>query len=213
MVTDRREAIAGLLLRLRAMNLPTELMAAFEAVPRQNFVPVMHLDASYGTGQLPIECGQTMGSADSVAEMLRQLELASGQRVLEIGTGSGYQAAVIGRIAGKVNTLERWQTLADKARQRLEMLDVDNVVVELGDGRQGLPGQIFDRIVVNAAFGEIPRHFLDQLAAGGIALAPVGPAEGVQRVHKLVKVGTRFEVHELHEVRMQPLMSGISRAI
>lgn len=213
MVTDRREAVAGLLLRLRAMDLPGRLMAAFEAVPRQNFVPVMHLDASYGTGQLPIECGQVMGSADQIAQMLRQLDLESGQRVLEIGTGTGYQAAVIGQIAAKVTTLERWRTLAEKARQRLGMLSAGNVTVELADGREGVSGQIYDRIIINGACSDVPRHFLDQLAAGGQALVPVGPPEGPQTVKKLVKIGARFEAHDLHEVRFQPLLAGISQAI
>ena len=213
MAVGRREAIAGLLLRLRAMNLPHELMAAFEAVPRQNFVPVMHLDASYGPGQLPIECGQIMGSADMIARVLRHLEVGKDHRVLEIGTGTGYQAAILGKMAAKVTSLERWHTLVDKARQRLKALELDNAVVELADGRDGRPGEMFDRIVSNCAFDDIPRHFLDQLAAGGMAIAPVGPADGQQVMRKMVKVGARFEVHDLHNVRQLPFVPGVALAV
>lgn len=213
MAVGRREAIAGLLLRLRAMNLPHELMAAFEAVPRQNFVPVMHLDASYGPGQLPIECGQIMGSADMIARVLRHLDVEKSHRVLEIGTGTGYQAAILGKMAGKVTSLERWHTLVDKARQRLKALELDNVAVELTDGRQGRPGEIYDRIVSNCAYEDIPRHFLDQLAAGGIAIAPVGPGDGRQVVKKMAKVGARFEVHDLHTVRQLEFIGGVAQAV
>lgn len=213
MAVGRREAIAGLLLRLRAMNLPHDLMAAFEAVPRQNFVPVMHLDASYGAGQLPIECGQIMGSADMAARVLRHLDVEKGHRVLEIGTGSGYQAAILGHMAGKVITLERWHTLAEKARQRLKALELSNVVVEMSDGKKGRPGEIFDRIICHCACEDIPKHFVDQLAAGGIAIAPIGPGDGQQVLRKLVKVGARLEAHDLHKVRYLPFMSGLAEAI
>lgn len=210
---DRREAILQLLLRLRAMNLPMPVMAAFEAVPRQNFAPVMHLDASYGAGQLPIECGQTMTSPDTIARILAALNVEKSHRVLEIGAGSGYQAALLGHLAGKVISVERYRTLADKARLRLEILGVDNVIVEFADGREGRPGEMFDRIISNCAYGEPPRHFLDQLAPGGLAIAPVGPGDGIQTMMKFVKIGARFEAQPLFQVRMQPFSTGLARAI
>ncbi|MEZ5872127.1 MAG: protein-L-isoaspartate(D-aspartate) O-methyltransferase [Nitratireductor sp.] len=209
----RREAIAGMLLRLRAIGLPLELMRALEAVPRQNFVPILHLDESYGTGQLPIECGQTMPSPDQIARTLRELDVAPNHRILEIGTGTGYQAALLGQLGSKVVSLERYRTLVDKALQRLAALGVENVNVTLADGEKGLPDQLFDRIVVNFAYQEIPRFFLDQLTSGGIVIAPVGPADDRQKLMKLVKVGSRFEASNLFDVRMQPSIAGISQAI
>ena len=210
---DRREAIAGMLLRLRAIGLPLELMKAFEAVPRQNFVPVLHLDESYGTGQLPIECGQTMPSPDQIAHTLRELDIEKNHRVLEIGTGTGYQAALLGQLASKVTSLERFRTLVDKAMLRISALGYDNIAVQLADGAKGQPEQLFDRIVVNCAYSEIPRFFLDQLTAGGIVIAPVGAASERQKMMKLVKVGSRFEAGPIFEVRMQPFHAGISQAI
>ncbi len=195
------------------MNLPHRLMAAFEAVPRQNFVPVMHLDDSYGAGQLPIECGQTMTSPDLIARILMALDIGEGHRVLEIGSGTGYQAALIGKMAERVISIERWHTLAEKAQLRLATLELENVRVELGDGKQGRPGDIHDRIIANCAYGEIPRHFLDQLTTNGVAIAPVGPQDGPQMLTRLTKVGSRFEAVELFPVRMQPLIDGIAKAI
>ena len=210
---DRREAIAGMLLRLRAIGLPLELMKAFEAVPRQNFVPVLHLDESYGTGQLPIECGQTMPSPDQLAHTLRELDIEKNHRVLEIGTGTGYQAALLGQLASKVTSLERYRTLVEKAVLRISTLGYENITVTLADGMQGQPDQLFDRIIANCAYAELPRFFLDQLTTGGIVIAPVGPANERQKMMKLVKVGSRFEASSLFEVRMQPFATGVSQAI
>ncbi|MEZ5790736.1 MAG: protein-L-isoaspartate(D-aspartate) O-methyltransferase [Nitratireductor sp.] len=210
---DRREAIAGMLLRLRAIGLPLELMKAFEAVPRQNFVPVLHLDESYGTGQLPIECGQTMPSPDQIAHTLRELDVEKNHRVLEIGTGTGYQAALLGQLASKVTSLERYRTLVDKALLRLSTLGYENITVTLADGMQGQRDQLFDRIIANCAYAELPRFFLEQLTSGGIVIAPVGPANERQKLMKLVKVGSRFEASSLFEVRMQPFATGVSQAI
>ena len=210
---DRREAIAGMLLRLRAIGLPLELMKAFEAVPRQNFVPVLHLDESYGTGQLPIECGQTMPSPDQLAHTLRELDIEKNHRVLEIGTGTGYQAALLGQLASKVTSLERYRTLVDKALLRISTLGYENITVTLADGMQGQPDQLFDRIIANCAYAELPRFFLDQLTSGGIVIAPVGPVNERQKLMKLVKVGSRFEASSLFEVRMQPFATGVSQAI
>jgi protein-L-isoaspartate(D-aspartate) O-methyltransferase len=210
---DRREAIAGLLLRLRAMGLPHPLMAAFEAVPRQNFVPVMHLDESYGRGQLPIECGQIMSSADQIARTLQALEVEKSNRILELGTGSGYQSALLGKLSSKVTSLERFRTLVDKASQRLVALGIENVAINLADGRDGLSGKVFDRIVVNFSFEEMPEFIPEQLASKGIAIAPVGPGGGEQMLTKFTKKGSRLDTVALFPVRMQPAMQGISSAI
>jgi protein-L-isoaspartate(D-aspartate) O-methyltransferase len=210
---DRREAIAGLLLRLRAMGLPHPLMAAFESVPRQNFVPVMHLDESYGRGQLPIECGQIMVSADQVARTLLALDVEKANRVLEIGTGTGYQTALLGKLSAKATSLERFRTLVDKARQRLEILGIDNVNVDLADGREGLPGKVFDRIVVNCAYEEVPDFLCEQLASRGVAILPVGPGDGEQMLTRIAKKGSRIEKDRLFSVRMQPYIRGVSIAI
>ncbi|MGI9401621.1 MAG: protein-L-isoaspartate(D-aspartate) O-methyltransferase [Rhizobiaceae bacterium] len=210
---DRREAIVSLMLRLRAMGLPHPLMAAFEAVPRQNFVPIMHLDESYTRGQLPIECGQIMISADQVAQQLKSFDVQKKHRVLEIGTGTGYQSALLGHMASRVTSLERYRTLVDKAQQRLENLGIDNVVVMLADGSSGASEQIFDRIIVNCSCEKVPGFVEEQLASGGLAIVPVGPADGRQMVRLVSKTGSRAKSEELFEVRMQPMVSGISKAI
>lgn len=210
---SRREAIAGMLLRLRAMGLSHRLMKAIETVPRQNFVPVMHLDESYARGQLPIECGQTMTGPDQVARTLQELDVHENHRVLEIGTGTGYQAALLGVLAAKVTSLERFRTLVDKARLRLSALGIANVDIRLADGREGLPGLTFDRIVVNCAYPDLPRDFIEQLASEGVLIAPIGPPDGVQTMKKFTKVGSRFEVADLYEVRMQAFVAGVSEAI
>lgn len=210
---DRREAIAGLLLRLRAMGLPHHLMAAFEAVPRQNFVPIMHLDESYSRGQLPIECGQIMTSADQLARQLMVFDVQSKHRVLDIGTGSGYQAALLGHMAHKVTSLDRYRTLVEKAKQRIQALGIENVSVTLADGREGVEGQMFDRIIANGAFPDVPEFLTNQLASGGIAIAAIGPGDGQQMMTKFVKSGSRLRKEEMFPVRMQPFLAGVSQAI
>ncbi len=154
-----------------------------------------------------------MTSPDLIARILMALDVGEGHRVLEIGSGTGYQAALIGKMAERVTSLERWHTLAEKAQLRLATLDMDHVRVELADGKGGRPAEIFDRIISNCAYEEIPRHFLDQLATNGVAIAPVGPRDGPQMLTRLVKVGSRFEANDLFEVRMQPLIDGIAKAI
>lgn len=214
MPTDRREAVASLLLRLRTAGImEPRLFAAFEAVPRQNFVPIIHLDESYARGSFPIECGQTMTAADQVARTLLALEVGEKHRVLEVGTGSGYQTALLCQLGDRVTTLERFRTLADKARTRLENLKISNVVITHADGRNGVPGALFDRIVVNGSMEEAPRHLIDQLASNGLLIAPVGPPDDEQMLTLMTKIGSRFQVEKLFPVRMQPLAEGVSRAI
>ncbi len=214
MPTDRREAVASLLLRLRTAGIMDKrLFKAFEAVPRQNFVPLIYLDDSYARGAFPIECGQIMTSGDQVAKTLLALELEDKHRVLEIGTGTGYQTALMSHLAGKITSIERYRTLAEKARTRLETLSISNVHITHGDGRDGVPGSLFDRIIINGALPEAPKMLSDQVASSGMIILPIGPADGAQKLTRLVKVGSRFNVEELFDVRMQPLEKGMSKAI
>lgn len=212
---DEREGFASFLLRLRALGIMhKELIAAIEATPRRNFVPAYWHDALWSDGMLPIECGEAIESPDLQARVLLALDLGPGQKVLEIGTGSGFTAAVIARLSGRVLTVERYKTLADLARQRLEALSVSNVAVRHADGAKGLPGDgPYDRIVSWAAFDEYPRSFVDMLATGGVMIAPVGPGDGRQTLQRLSKVGSRFERDDIGETRLQPLAEGVAAAI
>ena len=214
MPTDKREAVASLLLRLRQSGIMEKrLFAAFDAVPRQNFVPLIFLDDSYSTGSFPIECGQIMTSGDQVARTLLALDVGAKDRVLEIGTGSGYQAALLSRLGSKVTTLDRFRTLVEKAKTRMETLKITNVLVTHADGRNGLPNALFDRIIINGAVKELPKHLIEQVASNGVIIAPVGQPDGVQTVMKMTKIGSRFENEKLFEVRMQPLKAGLAKAI
>lgn len=212
--TERREAVASLLLRLRQSGIiDKRLFKAFEAVPRQNFVPIVFLDQSYERGSFPIECGQTMTSADQVARSLLALEIGAKERVLEVGTGSGYQAALISHLALKVTSVDRFRTLVEKAKTRLDTLGIKNVLVSHVDGRDGLPNTLFDKIILNGAVKQAPKHLIDQLASNGCILAPIGQPDGVQVMTKMVKIGSRFQNEALFEVRMQPLKAGLAAVI
>lgn len=214
MPTNKREAVAGLLLRLRQAGIMEQrLFRAFEAIPRQNFVPIIFLDDCYARGAFPIECGQIMTSADQVARTLLALEVTARDRVLEVGTGSGYQAALLSHLGLKVTTLDRYRTLVEKAKMRLDTLKITNVLVSHADGREGLPNSLFDRIIINGAIREIPKHMIDQVASNGIIIAPIGQGDGVQKMTKMTKIGSRFQVEELFDVRLQPLKAGLAKAI
>lgn len=214
MPIDKREAVAGLLLRLRQSGImEPRLFKAFEAVPRQNFVPIIYLDDCYARGSFPIECGQIMTSADQVARTLLAADIEPKHRVLEIGTGSGYQTALLAHLALKVTSLDRYRTLVEKTKTRLEGLKINNVLVSHGDGRDGLPNTLFDRIIFNGSLQKQPKHLIEQLASGGMIMVPVGPPDGVQVMTQMEKIGSRFEIKELFEVRMQPLKAGLAKAI
>ena len=190
------------------------VLRALEEVPREAFVDEADRGNAYRDSALAIACGQTISQPFVVAYMTEQLQLQKTHRVLEIGTGSGYQAAVLSKLAGKVLTVERFRTLADVARTRLEKLGFDNVEVMLGDGYD-LPANIgpFDRIIVTAAMVEIPQNLTDRLETGGILIAPVGPQHGVQTLVRIVKTATGLERRELVDVRFVPALPGIAREL
>lgn len=212
---EDREGFAAFLLRLRGKGIVAKsLIAAFESTPRRAFVPGQWQNVAWAEGMIPIECGEAIEGTDLQASVLSALSLEPGHRVLEIGTGSGYSAAVMSRLAARVFTVERYKTLTELARPRFEALGIANVFPRQADGSSGLDGEgPFDRIVVWAAFEALPRSFVDQLATGGVMVAPIGPAEGKQALVRLSKVGSRFEREEIGTVRLQPIQAGMPAVI
>ncbi len=191
MPADESEQRMEFMLTLRRRGISDKaVLRAMDEVPREHFVEARFADSAYADQALPIACGQTISQPYVVAYMTEQLEVRPQHRVLEVGTGSGYQAAVLSRLAREVVTLERYRTLADSARARLKTLGYDNVEVLLGDGFGGEPMRApFDRIIVTAAAESIPQALVAQLAEGGIMVLPLGPHGGAQELVKLTKTG------------------------
>ena len=214
-IVDDREGFAAFLLRLRALGVPPrDLVAAMEATPRKTFVPAAWQSVAWSDRMVPIECGEALEGADLQAAVIAALQLEPGHRVLEVGTGSGFTAAVMARLAARVVTVDRYKTLAEQAKQRFEALGITNAFARQADGSNGLPGDgPFDRIVVWAAFDTLPRAFVDQLSTNGIMIAPIGPAEDVQLLAKLTKIGSRFEREDIAKVRLQPVVKGLAAVI
>jgi protein-L-isoaspartate(D-aspartate) O-methyltransferase len=185
-----------------------------EEIPRDIFVEPTDRRDAYRDSALGIACGQTISQPFVVAYMTEQLQLQKQHRVLEIGTGSGYQAAILSRLGGQVLTIERYRTLANSARARLSKLGCDNVEVVLGDGFDVPAGSgNFDRIIVTAAMEQIPESLTQRLEPGGILIAPVGPHHGTQTLIRLVRTGTGIERKELVDVRFVPALPGIAREL
>jgi protein-L-isoaspartate(D-aspartate) O-methyltransferase len=185
-----------------------------DEVPREQFVDGDFTEAAYDDRALPIACGQTISQPYVVAYMTEQLDVHPEPRVREVGTGSGYQAAVLSRIAREVVTVERYRTLAEKAKSRLFALGYNNVEVVVGDGFAGVPGRApYDRIIVTAAAEEVPPALMEQLAEGGIMVLPLGPHSGSQSIVRLTKTKEGVKREELIAVRFVPLLPGQAREL
>jgi protein-L-isoaspartate(D-aspartate) O-methyltransferase len=190
------------------------VLRTMEEIPREAFVEEGDRPDAYRDSALGIACGQTISQPFVVAYMTEQLNLQKQHRVLEIGTGSGYQAAILSRLAGQVLTIERFRTLADTARARLERIGCDNVEVMFGDGFDIPPGAgQFDRIIVTAAMEQIPDSLIERLEPGGILLAPVGPHHGTQTLLRLARTDAGIECKELVDVRFVPALPGVAREL
>jgi protein-L-isoaspartate(D-aspartate) O-methyltransferase len=191
------------------------VLRAMDEVPREYFVSPEFTDSAYADQALPIACGQTISQPYVVGYMTEQLEVEPTHRVLEIGTGSGYQAAVLSRIAREVVSIERYRTLADVARERLKTLGYTNVTILAGDGFLGAPDRApFDRIIVTAAAEEIPNALIEQLGAGGKLVLPLGPRNGTQYIVKLTKTADgALSREDLIAVRFVPLLPGQAREL
>ncbi len=201
-----RERMVATQIRGRGLR-NSRLLAAFLHVPRHLFCsPGTSLSAAYADHPLPIEHGQTISQPYIVAEMTSWLELHPGARVLEVGTGSGYQAAILACLAGEVHSIERVPELAELARNRLNLLGFKNVTVYVGDGAEGRPAAApFDGIVVTAAAPDTPDPLKQQLAEGGRLVIPVGPRQ-VQELLIWERHGKRFDLRRAGGCRFVPLI-------
>lgn len=189
------------------------VLGAMERTPRDLFVAESFLDQAYENRPLPIDCGQTISQPFIVAMMTEALKVDDRCKVLEIGTGSGYQAAILARLARRVYTVERYRTLLKAAETRFETLRLTNIVTRIADGSKGWPEQApFDRIMVTAAAPERPDTLLEQLKDGGICVAPVqnGP---VQTLIRYQRSGDTFGETALGDVRFVPLVPSPARAL
>jgi protein-L-isoaspartate(D-aspartate) O-methyltransferase len=209
--TRRARLILGL--RSGGVSDPS-VLSAIEKTPRDLFVPELFQERSWEDSALPIACGQTISQPLIVGLMTQALSVDSRSRVLEIGTGSGYQTAVLSRIARLVYSVERYRTLLREAEERIKALGILNVITKFSDGFEGWPEQApFDRILVTAAVPETPKALLTQLKPNGILVAPVGRGP-VQTLKRYVGDGQGgFHVEEMGDVRFVPLLPGVAREL
>ena len=198
-----------LLMRLRREGITnTRVLSAMESVPRELFVDPRFADQAYEDTALPIDDGQTISQPTVVAWMTAALDPGERMKVLEIGTGSGYQAAILSKLCRRVYTIERHKTLLKEAEARFEKLRLRNVTTRAGDGSKGWAEVApFDRIMVTAAAGEVPSALLQQLADGGVMVIPVGEQGGGQVLLRIERHGDHYHTQHLMNVRFVPLIS------
>jgi protein-L-isoaspartate(D-aspartate) O-methyltransferase len=207
---DRRTRVAGLILRLRRAGITDQrVLSAIESVPRDVFVPAESREDAYAERALPIDCGQTISAPVIVGMMTSALDPGPRDRVLEIGTGTGYQTAVLARLVARVFTIERFRTLVAAAESRFRTLRLANITPLVGDGTGGWPEQApFDRIIVTAAGESVPETLLRQLRPGGVMVMPVGPQDGVQKLLRIERTASGVTETALADVRFVPLIPG-----
>ena len=203
----QRASMVDYQLRARGIGSPL-VLEAMGRVPRERFIPERMKDCAYDDGPLPIGAGQTISQPYIVALMTEALDLEGGERVLDIGTGSGYAAAVLGCIASEVFSIERVRKLADRAARTLAAEGFDNVRVRCGDGTIGWSEhQPFDGIIVAAGAPAVPDSLKHQLAVGGHLVIPVGSEHSVQSLERITRLGeNEFRTEDLGAVRFVPLI-------
>lgn len=209
-MTSRRTRLR-LIQRLREAGIRDErVLTVMEEVPRHIFLDEALSHRAYEDTSLPIGHSQTLSQPYIVARMTEVLMSAHPGRVLELGTGSGYQTAILARLCDEVFSVERIKPLQDKARERLHLLRIRNVMLRLADGPMGWPERgPYDGIIVTAAPRVVPQELLDQLADGGVMVIPVG--EEQQMLVKITRDGERFDTEEIEPVRFVPLLGGVVR--
>jgi protein-L-isoaspartate(D-aspartate) O-methyltransferase len=212
---DQRIRIADLILRLRRVGVTdTRVVNAIETVPRELFVPAEWRAEAYAERALPIECGQTISAPVIVGMMTAALGTEPHDRVLEIGTGTGYQTAVLARLVAQVFTIDRYRTLIASAESRFKTLRLTNITARAGDGTEGWPQQApFDRIVVTAAAEDVPEALTEQIRVGGVLVMPVGPADDIQKLMRLERTERGFSETAMADVRFVPLIPGMAEKL
>lgn len=188
----------------------TRVLTAMEKIDRGLFVRNVFADRAYEDMPLPIACGQTISQPSVVGLMTQALAVNPRDTVLEVGTGSGYQAAVLSQLARRVYTVDRYRRLVREASELFRQLDLVNITAITADGSRGLPDQApFDRILVTAAAEDPPGPLLEQLKPGGIMVLPVGQSDAVQALIKVTRTQSGFDYEELRPVRFVPLVEGL----
>jgi protein-L-isoaspartate(D-aspartate) O-methyltransferase len=202
-----------LIMKLRNQGVrDVRVLEAIERIPRELFLPEIFAHQAYADQAMPIACGQTISQPFIVAFMTDRLKVSKRMKVLEIGTGSGYQTAILSLICRRVYTIERYRSLLAAAVERFEKLRLGNITTMLGDGAKGWPAQApFERIIVTAAARELPPVLLDQLAVGGIMIIPLDVSDSRQELVRIIKGTQGIETEKLLDVRFVPLVEGVAR--
>ena len=189
-----------------------QVLDAMERVDRKNFVNGVFSEKAYEDTPLPIACGQTISQPTVVGLMTQALQVTSRDKVLEVGTGSGYQAAILSLLSRRVYTIERHSLLVSNATKVFQKLNMSNITTILSDGGHGLEQQApFDRIIVTAASDDPPASLLSQLKIGGIMIIPVGQSDNMQKLIKIAKTDRGYEYQDLQAVRFVPLVAGTEK--
>lgn len=212
-VTDYWEARAGLILNLRQLGVTDpDILRAFETVPHERFVPQDFGEYAYRESSLPIECGQSITAPGLLAQLLVPLAPQGAGKVLEVGTGSGYSAALLSRMARRVFSIEKHRVLASNAQARWQGLGYANIIGLNEDGLLGLEQQApFERIVLTGSVSEVPEELVEQLADGGIAVMAVGAPSDRQAIVRIERADDSFIETETGTVRLAPLSPGRAR--
>ena len=210
--------VIQLIMTLRRQGITDgKVLGAIERTPRELFVENAFEGQAYENNALPIECGQTISQPYIVAFMTMKLDVTDRMKVLEVGTGSGYQAAVLARLCRRLYTIERYRTLLREAQTRFDTLGLTNVTAKVGDGTKGWPEQApFDRIILTAAAPHMLENIIAQLKTGGIAIIPIDiPVAdgGGQLLVKITKTDDGYDREDLLPVRFVPMVEGVAREL
>jgi protein-L-isoaspartate(D-aspartate) O-methyltransferase len=212
-MSDAAERKMRFLYALRSKGVTdTRVLTAMERIDRGAFVTGLFAERAYEDMPLPIACGQTISQPSVVGLMTQALAVSPRDKVLEVGTGSGYQAAILSQLARRVYTMDRHRRLVREAQARFVAMDLGNITAFVADGSFGLPEQApFDRILVTAAAEDPPSPLLAQLKIGGIMVLPVGQSDTVQSLIKVTRLDSGFDYQELRPVRFVPLVEGLGQ--
>ena len=212
-MTDEAERKMAFLYALRSRGVTDgRVLTAMEKIDRGLFVKGVFADRAYEDMPLPIACGQTISQPSVVGLMTQALQVQPRDKVLEVGTGSGYQAAVLSQLARRVYTVDRHRRLVAQAREVFDRLGLTNITALTADGSRGYPEQApFDRILVTAAAEDPPGPLLAQMRVGGIMVVPVGQSDAVQSLIKVTRTEAGYDYEELRPVRFVPLVEGLGQ--